>query len=55
MKSKISESVISRILDKIYIYKKPLTWREHYIVKTYVEAEGLRQNLITHLEEEDDE
>ena len=51
MKANISESVISRILDKIYIFKKPLTWREQYIVEAYVKQEGWRQELITATEE----
>ena len=48
----ISESVISRILNKIYVFKEPLTWREQYIVEAYVKQEGWRQELITAIGEE---
>ena len=47
---RISESVISKILNKIYIDKKPLTWRQNYILKAYAKQNDLREHLITHLE-----
>ena len=51
MADRISESVITTILNKIYMWDEPLTQRQQYILEAYVKQEGLIQGLITHLEE----
>ena len=50
MSDRISESVITTILNKIYIFDEPLTFRQKEILKAYVKQEGWRQNLITAIE-----
>lgn len=51
MKDKIiSESVITTILNKIYMWNEPLTQRQQYLLEAYVKQEDWRQDLITHLE-----
>ena len=51
MADRISESVITTILNKIYMWDEPLTQRQQYILEAYVKQEGSIQGLITHLEE----